>query len=406
MKILFLGGLFMEPVESEIVKKSTAGIQYAANNFQWSIVKGLIKNDVTNVQVLSVPFISAYPNGFSDINIKEYDYPLYKGIEMKSLKFNNLWGLRNISRKNSLSREIKKHIKNKEKIVIMIYSLHSPLLLAAVEAKKQNTNVVICCIVPDLPQFMNLGKKKSVIFNFFKSIDIKTIKKSLDKVDCFVLLTDSMKDLLEVKNRPYVVIEGIVDGEKKTYYNLEQKKAQHNKEIVYTGTLNKKYGVLNLVQAFEKMDIKDATLKICGKGDMENEIKKYAENNKNIVYLGEINNEASVELQRNADVLVNPRQNIDEFTKYSFPSKNMEYLLSGTSTIAYKLDGIPDKYDDYIYYVQDNSIKSLAKSIQEVLSWTHEERVIFGENARNFVLNNKNNKIAVKKILQTIQRAL
>ena len=38
---------------------------------------------------------------------------------------------------------------------------------------------------------------------------------------------------------------------------------------------------------------------------------------------------------------VNPRQNNEEFTKYSFPSKTMEYLASGVPVVAYKLDGIP-----------------------------------------------------------------
>lgn len=47
-------------------------------------------------------------------------------------------------------------------------------------------------------------------------------------------------------------------------------------------------------------------------------------------------------ISKNADVLVNPRQNDDEYTKYSFPSKNIEYLMTGNAVMAYMLDGIPE----------------------------------------------------------------
>ena len=104
-------------------------------------------------------------------------------------------------------------------------------------------------------------------------------------------------------------------------------------------------------------------------------------------------------MQQRAAVLVNPRQNNEEFTKYSFPSKTMEYLASGVPVVAYKLDGIPDEYDSYLNYVPDNSVEALTKTIQSICDMSPEERKDKGERARKFVLNEKNAEKQAKRIL-------
>ena len=54
--------------------------------------------------------------------------------------------------------------------------------------------------------------------------------------------------------------------------------------------------------------------------------------------------EKANEILQQADVLVNPRQNDDEYTKYSFPSKNIEYLrpfAKQNTSNAFILFGMP-----------------------------------------------------------------
>ena len=121
-----------------------------------------------------------------------------------------------------------------------------------------------------------------------------------------------------------------------------------------------------------------------------------------ISFLGQLPRNEVIEWQKKATVLVNPRQNNEEFTKYSFPSKTMEYLSSGIPVVAYKLDGIPDEYDQYIQYVADDSIESLKKKLVEVCEMTREERQELGNIGRNFVLMKKNSTIQVRKICEMI----
>ncbi|MFK4785469.1 glycosyltransferase [Fusobacterium sp. MFO224] len=403
MEILFIGGNFFKSMENEIIKNSKSVIQYAANKFEWNLIEGLSLHQKINLKILSAILIGSYPRDYKKLLIKNRDYKYKNLIKCKYVKFCNAWGYKNISRANSLKKEIKNNLDNtKENKVVIVYSSHTPFLQAAVYAKKINPSIKICLIVPDLPQYINLRERQSLVYKILKKIDIRIFNKNLKYVDSFVLLTKEMKDILNVGKRDYVIVEGLVNKR-----DVEEIKILENKsnvrKIVYTGNINRRFGIDKLVQAFLRLKERDLELVICGKGDYERNIKNYALKDKRIKYLGQIKNTEAVRLQQNATILVNPRQGEEEFTKYSFPSKNMEYLLAGRPVIAYKLQGIPDEYDDYIFYVEDNSVESLKNKIQEVLNLSTIRRNEFGNRARKFVLENKNNEVVAGKILEMLK---
>ena len=72
-------------------------------------------------------------------------------------------------------------------------------------------------------------------------------------------------------------------------------------------------------------------------------------------------------MQHKATILVNPRTSEGEFTKYSFPSKTMEYLLAGKSVVINRIPGIPEEYFNYVYTPKDESIEALAECLTNVL---------------------------------------
>lgn len=109
-------------------------------------------------------------------------------------------------------------------------------------------------------------------------------------------------------------------------------------------------------------------------------------------------------MQREVSLLVNPRQNTEAFTKYSFPSKTMEYLASGTPVLMYKLDGIPDEYDAYLNYVDGDGVESLTAAMSQMLG--HDAYPGCEEKARNgqrFILREKNAAVQAGKILTLLQ---
>ncbi|MBP3360682.1 MAG: hypothetical protein J6N52_07515 [Clostridia bacterium] len=101
-------------------------------------------------------------------------------------------------------------------------------------------------------------------------------------------------------------------------------------------------------------------------------------------------------------MLVNPRSATDEFTKYSFPSKTMEYMLSGTPVVMYKLAGIPDEYDEYLNYFDVTSKACIKDKIVEICEMSLCERGMIGNRARQFILT-KSNKTQMKKFMDMMK---
>ena len=107
--------------------------------------------------------------------------------------------------------------------------------------------------------------------------------------------------------------------------------------------------------------------------------------------------------EQRAALLVNPRPSAPEYTKYSFPSKNMEYMVSGTPILTTKLPGMPKEYYPYVYLLEDETPKGITEKLQEIFGLSLEEREEMGANARGFVLQHKSNVAQAKKILKFIE---
>ena len=137
---------------------------------------------------------------------------------------------------------------------------------------------------------------------------------------------------------------------------------------------------------------------------METQIKNLALEDNRIIFVGNLPRKDVLKFESEATIVVNPRQPNGGFTRYSFPSKNLEYLSSGTPLVCYKLEGIPDEYDDYCFYVKGKSAKDLADTMKFVCELDELYLFRFGERAREFVLENKTGKTQANKILKLIDR--
>ena len=190
--------------------------------------------------------------------------------------------------------------------------------------KKVNNDINICLIVPDLPAYVGLHTS-SFMHNLYKKYHIKTIDNNLRYIDEFVFLTKQMNTYFGM-NKPFVVVEGmssIIDSKYASYENESNINFPDRKIILYSGSLVKKYGVIDLVEAFRRIKRDDIVLVLCGEGDAKEEILKHSMEDERIIYKGLLAHSEVLELQKEAFALVNPRKNNEEYTKYSFPSKNI-----------------------------------------------------------------------------------
>ncbi len=366
MKILFVGGVFAEENEEEIINCAKRPVEFSANIFQKKLISGL-KSLNEDTAVISAPFIGSYPNASNIMFFKGFEK---QQQDFEYVKFNNIWGLRNFSRANALKKSVEFFVNEKDdKKLVVVYSPHTPFLQAAAYIKKKDPNVKIHIVIPDLPEFMNLDAKISAVYKILKKADIRKFLKLNEYVDSYTLLTEQMKEKLPINGKPYCVCEGIVSEDRLTSVNNIEK-SETEKKIVYTGKLNEKFGVRNLVDEFMKLENSTYRLVLCGKGDSEGYINEKAKEDSRICFLGQLTPEEAEQIVSEASVLVNPRPDNEEYTKYSFPSKNFEYLISGNPVVAYRLAGMSPIYEEFIYSVKGD----LSAAIEQALNDTEENK--------------------------------
>ena len=101
---------------------------------------------------------------------------------------------------------------------------------------------------------------------------------------------------------------------------------------------------------------------------------------------------------------MNPRPTHEEFVKYSFPSKTMEYMASGTPVLTTRLPGMPKEYYPYVDFIEEESAAGIAAALKAVLTRSDEELFQKGQKARAFVLEGRNNVVQAKRILTMLER--
>lgn len=216
-------------------------------------------------------------------------------------------------------------------------------------------------------------------------------------LESMVLLTEAMNEVVNRRNVPHIVMEGLVDKDR--MLEIRDKGVRRVKYIMYAGALRKQYGVENLVKGFMDYKGDEARLLILGDGDYHDQVMEAEMADHRIRFLGRVPQESVLKLEQRVSLLVNPRPADSEFTKYSFPSKNLEYMSSGTPLLTTKLPGMPIEYYDYVYLIDNDDAESIVKALEHVITeQSDEERSRKGRAAYEFVMAEKNNVIQAQRI--------
>ena len=403
--LIFIGGIIPESQYDDIISKSMGPIQYAADALQKSFIEGLAAI-YDNILVINLPFIGSWPKRYKSIySPTQFNrhVKLQNGsYQLNNLRFLNITGFKLLSRYRVLKRNLDNYCKqrNDEQIVFIIYSIHTPFLKAAVDIKSRYKNVRVILIAPDLPEYMDENRGGPINVVCQRNIEIQN--GLYNKVDGFVLLSEYMKDRLIANNQPYCVVEGIFNQSSES--STPSVRPKDKKIIFYSGTLARRYCIMNLVEAVQRLDRQDFRLDIYGDGDCRDEIIKISKVDNRIKYCGQKPRNEILKKQQEVFLLVNPRTSEGEFTKYSFPSKTMEYLASGTPTLIYRLPGIPDEYYEHCFALEDSSIETLSHKINEILDLSGQELSRMGNEARQFILDNKNPVKQVGKLNSILEK--
>ncbi|MBR6593621.1 MAG: glycosyltransferase [Clostridia bacterium] len=397
MNILYFGTVCDAKNYDNLLKGCKAKPSVAPLVFESSFLDGMKKNGA-EMEIYSFPMVPTFPN-CKLLRFGGFKEKLECGYECRWLYTVNLPVLKQLSRKLSGRRAIKSWCKkNRGDGLILTYSV-PPFLVGDVLKYGKKYGVGTVAIIPDLLRDMYVNEKPSLLTRL-KNLYIRPALKKQSGYDGYVYLTEAMAEVV-APDKPYTVMEGIALCEKDAREERLEKAFPYG--IMYAGMLHEKYGIINLIDAFEALKREDAELWLFGDGSARAEIERRAAANPSIRYFGTVSRGEILEYEKKATLLINPRDPDEEFTQYSFPSKTVEYMLSGTPLITTKLRGIPDEYFGYTFASDGNSVAELKSLMEKCLSLAAEELCAFGKKACRFITEEKNSKKQALKVINFLK---
>lgn len=394
IKLLFLSALSSNRMVEQLQKQSGKDPGFAAQKFNRLLAKGFCGNGV-DLTILSAPPVGRH-------NSKKIWWKageeVESGLAYHYLSFLNLPVLRQIFLTINAYFKVRHLVRNQKVDAVVCDVLNAGLCAAAIKACK-HTNTQLVGVMTDMPGLMvRFGKDQKM--PLITRMATKLMKWSLENYDKYVFLTEAM-NVVNTHQRPYIIMEGMSD----TSMAIRQKEKQVGGErlVLYAGGLHERYGLKKLTEAFMLQDDNQIQLNLYGSGPFVDDLmNNYCKKDSRIKYMGVAPNSEVVQAELNATLLVNPRPTDEEFTIYSFPSKNIEYMASGTPLLTTKLPGMPVEYHPYVYLIEDETVGGYAKALKDALSHSDEDLYHFGEKAKEFVLNQKNSKEQTKRVIELI----
>lgn len=394
MNILYFGQICDEELYKAIEKKQLPYF-IAQYMYEKALYDELIKNKELDIEFNSIYQTEYFPEDKIIFTRKDKN-------KIQYLSFINLPYLRELSYFISTCSKIGRwYLKNRNNRNKCIYlSCHFAPVSLAVILTSSILSIKKVVTFTDLALF-SYSKNRVKSMKLYKKILIKpyiylvnTLQK---KYDAYVLFSEEMKYLVNSNNKPYLVIEGIFNSERLNYDAAKKANA-----ILHAGTLDAEYGIKTILDTFALIEDPNLELWLIGKGDMSNEIQKKAETDHRIIYWGFLPRNEVFEKLKEAKLLVNFRSSNDIYTKYSFPSKMFEYMVSGTPVLTTKLQGIPSSYFQYLYVSTEESVEELKLRILEIIAKDQSELNEFGHQAAKFILQNKNPTYQVNQIYKML----
>ena len=401
MRILFLG--FAEPDDiMDLICNEDPIPPIQTHKFNWSLINGMESHLDNPLDIVSAMPISDYPRN-PRLYVKRNTYKRQGGGNILDLSFVNVLALKHISRFfSALSAGISwvnqtRHVKRR---VIMVYGVHTPFLIVG-QLLSRFFGIPVIGIWTDPPgvSLPNDGWAKRMIRN----VDSSLARKYMKKMNGCVALTRELAEDYS-PGVPTFIMEGIANIANYVQAGTESKSDElENKCIVmYAGGLCEHHGVRTLIEGFRQFADASCRLWLFGRGEMEEEVRHIMDEDNRVIYYGFRSNAEVHKAEKEATVLINPRPTTSDVTKYLFPSKTIEYMLTGTPVITTRMPGITDEYSPYLFFIDDESPTGIADALKKIRSYPSSMLMEFGAKASAFVRESKNPTVQGKRVVEFI----
>lgn len=372
----------MEQLNSNSKEKASV----APVNYETMLAKGLVENG-TKVDALSVPAVAAFPHSiYKHINGKQET--IENNIQIQWVPFINIQGMKQLTIKRNVEKLLEQWLQENKAIkdkVVLMYSIYPPYTEPAVRlCKKYGCH--LSAVITDLPEYMYSWKNMKGIRGWYSKRLSEKMLELQGRCDSYILFTKPMAAKMGIEDKPYMVSEGFCDAS--IFDGIPEQEKYPKKTIVYGGNLSRLYGIQNLVKGFMKTDL-DAELHLYGAGGDAAFIEECAKQDSRIRFFGRVDRKTLLIALKKAHLLVVNKPTADDYSNYSFSSKILEYMASGTPLLTTKVGGMPEEYYDYFYFFDEESTEGIKHSLEKIINFSDKQLRDNGIAARAFAVKNK-----------------
>lgn len=386
MAILFISNLVLDKAEFQ-----NAAFTRSGNN----VVLGIANSLPENVTLISCRPTPSFPH--APIWIAGEKIVLDSGRMVKILPMLNITIVKNVFWGILVKKEIKKWAKKHldEERRVLVYNIYTPPISALYKACNA-TKSKLFAILYDLgvpPKRLGLGWFRMKGYEIME----KVAKNYIPKLDGRIVINENIVEHY-APNKDYILVDGgINDQVKENLFPLIPSTSE-NFIFVLAGMLWDQNGTKLVLDTFEQHPELNAEVYFAGKGNDVELIEQKALNDSRIHYVGMLNIEQLFKLYEKADVLLNLR--IEEEVDFHFPSKLLEYLVTGKHVLSTPIAHAGRDYGDYMTILSDITPNGLASSINSIIEMGKTELFSKGQKARTFMLEQRNWKKRTDEIVE------
>ncbi len=356
------------------------------HKFGWSFTRAL-KHAFGDVALASACPVQNFPlvrrlvfwgGGFSS-----------KGVRGVLLGFVNVLLLKHLTRFLACLISVVPMIRRERFQWVFVHGLHTPYLFFALLSHLFGCRVAV--VLTDPPGVVLATDSR--LAKLMKKLDVWLVGRFLRRMDAVFALAPDLVNRL-APTRPALIFPGILDSTL-DIFSADQPwqsgqllaDAAEPFTVIYAGGLSSAYGVDRLVDAVLGFDAGESIrLKLYGRGDQENRIKRLAASDCRIEYGGFVDTETLLPELKSADLLINPRPTRELFAAMSFPSKLIEYLATARPVLTTRIPSIPDDLKSHFYFITDESADGIRVAIREIMQMPVADKAKRGIAAQKYLL--------------------
>ena len=253
MNVLMLSLMYPQDQMDEVSRNAKDKLQNQINNYQRAFVEGIESNLLPDekLDIFNCLPVGIYPLQYKQLFLKHGVHDSGRIYQSGCINFPFL---KQYGRFFSAVRYIEKWLrKDPSNRTVLVYTQYLPYMRALSLLKKRYKDLKAAVIVTDLPNELGLSSGRT---GMLRKIEYRMGSQSLDllrQMDGFILLTEPMADALQVREKPFTVIEGLILSNKQA--SDTEQESQHI--FLYSGTLERDLGIVEMLDAFSEMSTVD-----------------------------------------------------------------------------------------------------------------------------------------------------